>query len=141
MNKHEKGKCEKPSTDAESWVPERPKRRKYSAEYKLRILEEADRCTLPGEQGALLRREGIYSSHLHTWRCQREQGLISGLEPKKRGPKPKQTSAADKRIAELERENRRLRDRLEHAETIIEVQKKVSKILEIPLEPEEEEKS
>jgi len=100
-----------------------------TAEYKLRILEEADRCQESGEVGALLRREGLYSSLLSTWRQQREEGSLSGLEPKKRGRKTKPKSPLTKRLAELERENRKLRERLEQAETIIEVQKKVSDIL------------
>ena len=104
-------------------------RSRMTAEYKLRILEEADRCQESGEVGALLRREGLYSSLLSTWRQQREEGSLSGLEPKKRGRKTKPKSPLTKRLAELERENRKLRERLEQAETIIEVQKKVSDIL------------
>ena len=104
-------------------------RSRMTAEYKLRILEEADRCQESGEVGALLRREGLYSSLLSTWRQQREEGSLSGLEPKKRRRKTKPKSPPTKRLAKLERENRKLRERLEQAETIIEVQKKVSDIL------------
>ncbi len=114
-------------------VPEKPRRRQYLAEYKLRILREADECQEAGELGALLRREGLYSSLLSTWRRQREEGSLSALEPRKRGRKAKPKNPLTKRLAELERENRKLRERLEQAETIIEFQKKVSDILGIPL--------
>ena len=112
-------------------VPEKAARRRFTAEYKLRILHEADGCVEPGALGALLRREGLYSSHLTTWRRQREQGALEALTPKKRGrraPHP-----LSRRVAELERENAHLQRRLKQAETIIEVQKKVSEILGIPL--------
>lgn len=112
-------------------VVEKPARRKFTAEYKLRILREAERCA-PGELGALLRREGLYSSHLSDWRRQRERGELDALTPKKRGRKP-QKNPLTQRVAELERENERLRKRLQQAETIIEVQKKISEILGIPL--------
>ena len=114
-------------------VPEKPRRRQYLAEYKLRILREADECQEAGELGALLRREGLYSSLLSTWRRQREEGSLSALEPRKRGRKARPKNPLTKRLAELERENRKLRERLEQAETIIEFQKKVSDILGIPL--------
>lgn len=106
----------------------KPTRRRFSAEEKLRILEEADACTEPGEIGALVRREGIYSSYLSRWRRARDQGMLNGLK-KKRGPK----RSADEELAEenaaLRRENTRLRARLTQAETIIDVQKKLSQIL------------
>jgi len=119
-----------------SEVPEEPVRRRFDAAYKLRILEEADRCTEPGELGQLLRREGLYSSHLSAWRRQREEGTLQGLAPKKRGRKAKRKDPLVTRIEQLRRENERLAQRLRQAETIIEVQKKVSEMLGIPL-PEE----
>jgi transposase-like protein len=103
-------------------VAEKPKRRRFSAEYRLRIVREADSCTEPGEIGALLRREGLYSSLLTAWRRQRDAGALAGLEPKKRGPKSK---AVDPRVKRLEREVSRLKRKLEQAETIIDIQKNV----------------
>jgi len=114
-------------------VVPRAKRRRFNAEYKVRILEEADACSEPGEIGALLRREGLYSSHLTTWRRQREQGQLEGLSPKKRGRKPSVDEALAKELAELKRENQRLENRLQQAETIIEVQKKLSGLLGLTL--------
>ena len=114
-------------------VPEKARRRQFSAEYKLRILEEADACSEPGEIGGLLRREGLYSSHLTTWRRQREEGALRGLAPRTRGRKPKPKNPLAGRLAELERENRALQERVRQAEMIIEVQKKVSQILGGPL--------
>ena len=116
-------------------VPERPVRRRFTAEYKFRILSEADRSTESGQLGAMLRREGLYSSHLTAWRKQRNEGTFAGLEPKRRGRK---TSPDAPLIAEnerLQRDNQRLTARLRQAETIIEVQKKLSEILGIPLPP------
>ena len=110
-------------------VLERPRRRKFSAEYKVRILREAERVKESGQLGALLRREGLYTSNLTTWRRQFERGALAALAPKKRGKKAKPVDARDRRIRELERDNERLRKRLEQAETIIEVQKKVSALL------------
>ncbi len=111
-------------------VPERAKRRQFSAEYKLRILREADGCKGSGEIGALLRREGLYSSHLVLWRRQREARALSGMRARMRGPKPKEV---DPRVKQLQRENVRLQRRLKQAETIIEIQKKVAGMLGIPL--------
>jgi len=105
------------------------KRRRFSAAYKSRILEEADACTEPGEIGALLRQEGIYSSYLTRWRREREQGQLDALDPKKRGPKASVDEALAKEIAQLRRENERLEARLAQAETIIDVQKKLSQLL------------
>jgi transposase len=110
-------------------VLERPRRRRFSAEYKVRILREAERAKESGQLGALLRREGLHTSNLTTWRRQFERGALAGLAPKKRGKKAKPADARDRRIRELERDNERLRKRLEQAETIIEVQKKVSALL------------
>lgn len=99
-------------------------RRRFSAEYKLRILQEAEACS-SGEIGALLRREGLYSSHLTTWRRQREAGQLAGLSPKKRGPKPDPQAEELKR---LRKENERLQVRLQQAEAIIEAQKKLAQL-------------
>ena len=115
-------------------VPPKAKRRRFTAKYKLRILKEAAKCTKPGQLGALLRREGLYSSHLTTWRLQRERGELEGLAPKKRGRKPKPVNPLASRVAELERENERLKKKLRQAETVIDVQKKVSEFLGIPLD-------
>lgn len=123
------------ASDPDPEVPAKARRRRFTAQYKLRILEEAERCTEPGEVGALLRREGLYSSHLSKWRQQREAGALAALTPKKRGRKPRPVDPQAPRVAELERENARLRDKLEKAETIIEVQKKLSQLLGSP--PEE----
>ena len=111
-------------------VPAKAKRRQFSAEYRLRVLREADGCKAPGDVGALLRREGLYSSHLVLWRRQREAGALSGLRSQKRGPKPK---AQDPRVKQLEKENARLQRRLKQAETIIEIQKKAAELLGISL--------
>ena len=108
----------------------KPKRRRFSAEYRLKILRQADACKAPGELGALLRREGLYSSLLSTWRRQREQGALVALRARKRGPKPK---AVDPRVKEQEKQIARLQRKLKQAEMIIEVQKKVHEILGIPL--------
>jgi transposase len=114
-------------------VPAKATRRKFTAQYKLDILAQAERCE-PGEVGALLRREGLYSSHLTTWRRQCEEGALAALGPRKHGRKPKVRDAQSQRLEALERENEKLRQRLAQAETIIEVQKKVSTLLGITLE-------
>ena len=113
------------------------KRRRFNAKYKLRILEEADACSQPGEIGALLRREGLYSSYLTAWRRQREQGQLDALSPKKRGRKPSVDEALAKELDALRRENQRLESRLQQAETIIEVQKKLSGLLGLTLNENE----
>ena len=107
----------------------RAKRRRFRAEYKLRILEEAAASSGSGQIGALLRREGLYSSHLTTWRRQRAQGQLDGLSPKTRGRKPSVDEGLVKELAALERENERLEFRLQQTETIIDVQKKLSELL------------
>jgi transposase len=112
-------------------VEERPVRRRFTTEYKLRILEEADACSEPGETGALLRREGLYSSILATWRRQRREGTLAGLSPKKRGRKG--DAEATREIKRLRRENAALRRQLDQAKTVIEVQKKLSDMLGIEL--------
>jgi transposase len=108
-------------------------RRKFSAEYKLEVLREADSCTKPGEIGALLRREGLYTSHLSSWRRQRRQGELGALAPKRRGPSPKEKNPLAARVAALEKETVRLKARAERAEALVELQKKVSEILGIEL--------
>lgn len=109
-------------------VVPKARRRQFSAEYKRRILQEYEACVEPGQKGALLRREGLYSSNITTWRRQRERGELEGLGSKKRGRKADPQAVE---MARLKRENERLRKRLEQAELIIEVQKKVSQILGI----------
>jgi transposase-like protein len=104
-------------------APEKTKRGKFTAAYKLRILQEAQQCVQPGDIGALLRREALYSSHLTSWRRQREQGVLEGLNPKKRGRKAKPQDPSAGRIVQLEKENQRLKNRLRKAEIIIEAQK------------------
>ena len=113
-------------------VPAKVQRRRFTAEYRLRMLREADACKKHGELGALLRREGLYSSHLANWRRQRDRGELMAGRARKRGPTPK---AIDPRVKQLETENRRLQRKLARAETIITLQKKVAEILGIPLKP------
>ena len=113
-------------------VPAKVQRRRFSVEYRLRVLKQADACKRPGELGALLRREGLYSSLLTNWRRQREEGALVSLRARKRGPTPRRI---DPRIKQLEAENRRLQRKLQQADTIITVQKKVAEILGIPLRP------
>jgi transposase len=120
-----------PRTEIE--VSERPQRRRFTVEYKRSILRQADACTGPGEIGALLRREGLYSSHLTTWRRARDRGELSALLPKPRGPQKPVVDPRDHKITALERENQRLQARLERAEALLEVQKKVSHLLGIVL--------
>ena len=112
-------------------VRERAARRRFTGEYKVQVLRQADQCAGVGELGALLRREGLYSSHLTTWRRQREQGALMALAPKKRGRPTTSASASPlaQRVAELERDNTRLGRRLHQAEAIIEAQKKLSELL------------
>jgi transposase-like protein len=111
-------------------VPAKARRRQFSPEYRLRILKEADACKGPGEIGALLRREGLYSSNLVTWRRQRDARALVGMKEHKRGPKARRE---DPRLKQKDREIARLQHRLKQAETVIEVQKKVAEILGIPL--------
>jgi len=116
-------------------VLEKPVRRRFLAEYKLRILQEADRCTASGQLGALLRREGLYSSHLSTWREQRSQGMLAGLTAKRRGRKANPDAPLIAENQRLTRETQRLAAKLRQAETIIDIQKKLSEMLGIPLPP------
>lgn len=118
-------------------VLEKPERRRFSAEYKVGIIREADLCTEPGQIGALLRREGLYSSHLTTWRRQRDRGILDSLTPKKRGRKIDPVNPLSDRVRELERDNEQLLRRLKQADTIIECQKKLYEILQMPLSIEQ----
>jgi transposase-like protein len=125
-------------TNSAAAVPEtevvaKAKRRRFSAEYKRRILREAEACTKVGELGALLRREGLYSSHLASWRAQRERGEIEGLTPKKRGPRPQERNPLEARVRELERDLAKQRKRAERAEALVEVQKKLSELWGVAL--------
>ncbi len=120
-----------PITTPDPEVPEKKTRRKFTAAYKLSVVQQAEHCRQTGEIGALLRREGLYSSHLSIWRRQQEEGLLQGLNPKKRGRKRKPVDPSAGRITALERENQRLKIRLRKAEIIIEAQKKISEILSI----------
>ena len=118
-------------------VTERAKRRRFTAEYKLRILRKADACKGDGDVGALLRREGLYSSQLAAWRRRRDELAKAGLKARKRGPKGK---VVDPRVKQLERENARLKRRLERVELMLTIQKKASEMLGIPLnQPDKDE--
>ena len=121
-------------------VPARVQRRRFTAAYKLKILEQAERCSGPGEIGSLLRREGLYSSHLTSWRRARQKGALAGLS-KKRGPTKKMKTAEAKEIERLEREVAKLKEQLRRAAVINDVQKKVSDILGIDLNPSENEEN
>ena len=117
----------RPAPDPE--VVAKPKRRQFTAEYRLRILEEADRCTQPGEVGRLLRREGLYTSHLSAWRKARRQGSLRGLTPNKRGAKPAEHNPLSAKVRELEAKVARLEKELHTAHTILDVQGKVAGLL------------
>jgi transposase-like protein len=121
-------------------VPEKARRRRFTAEYKRRILREAEACTKTGELGALLRREGLYSSNLAAWRVALHDRGQKGLEPQKRGPqqRPPAGNRDRKRIEQLERENRRLTARAERAEALVSLQKKVAALLGQPPTDEDE---
>ena len=120
-------------------VAAKGKRRRFNAEYKRSILAEADRCTKNGDIGALLRREGLHSSHLASWRAARDRGeLAVGATPRKRGPKAKPVDASAKRIAELERELAKVKARTERADFLVEMQKKMALVLGRPLPDEED---
>lgn len=116
-------------------VSARPERRRFTAEYKLRIVQEADRCKDTNGIGSLLRREGLYSSHLGTWRQQRKEGSLSALAPRKRGRPAEKPHPDTLRLAQSERKNKHLERRLKQAEALVELQKKVSEILGILLPP------
>lgn len=108
-------------------------RRRFTAEYKRRILQEADACVKSGDRGALLRREGLYSSHLAAWRAARGRGELAGLAARKRGRKAQPPDLRDKRIVDLERQLKRAEARAERAETLVEVQNKLSQLLGLDL--------
>ena len=120
-------------------VPEKASRRSYTAEYKRLILREAEVCKEQGQVGALLRREGLYSSNLTAWRRQVERGTLDALSSKKRGPKAQKPDPSVRRITEQEKEIQKLRARLRKAELIIDAQKKIAEIFQLPLDQKEEE--
>ncbi len=122
--------------EADTEVIAKPQRRRFTAEYKRRIVREADRCTTPGAIGALLRREGLYSSHLTTWRAACDRGELEALAPKQRGPKAPPPDPRDKQLAEQAREIAKWKKRAERAEALVEVQKKVAALLGTPFESE-----
>ena len=113
-------------------VAAKPQRRSFTAEYKRRILKEADACTTPGAVGALLRREGLYSSHLVEWRRARARGELAALTPKKRGRKPTPVDPQDRKLAELERQLAQMAGRAERAEALVEAQKNLAALLGRP---------
>jgi transposase-like protein len=126
------GPVEVPRPDPE--VVAKPRRRAFTAEYKRRILNEADAARFSGTIGALLRREGLYSSHLVAWRRERDAGILEALTPQKRGPKSKRHPLEDEN-QKLRRQNERLTEQLRKAEIIIDVQKKVAALLGRPIPP------
>ncbi len=113
-------------------VAAKPRRRTYTAEYKRRILKEADACTAPGAIGALLRREGLYSSLLVEWRRVRGRGELAALAPKKRGRKPAPVDPRDRKISELERQLAQMTGRAERAEVLVDAQKNLAALLGRP---------
>ena len=129
-----KGKSSKLETTVSSNVPDpevkpaKPRRR-FSRKEKLRILSELDNCVDSGEVGSLLRREGIYSSYLTRWKREKEQGILNGSAQRKRGRKPNEQAKNQEELARLRAENQRLQQRLQKAEAIIDIQKKVSILL------------
>lgn len=131
-----------PSTAAsDPEVLEKPQRRRFPADYKLRILREADRCDRSGQIGALLRREGLYSSLLSSWRIQRDAGALGALGPKKRGPRKAESNPLAPQVARLQKEKTRLEKKLKQAEAIIEFQKKIAAMLDIPMSPFDDEEN
>jgi transposase len=112
-------------------VPETKPRRRFTAAYKLRILQEIDNCTEPGGIGMILRREGLYSSNLANWRRARDKGILNAMGPRKRGRKPKEKNPLSVEVARLQKEKQKLEHKLKRAELIIEAQKKISQILGI----------
>lgn len=113
-------------------VAAKPQRRSFTAEYKRRLLKEADACTTPGAVGALLRREGLYSSHLVEWRRARARGELAALTPKKRGRKPTPVDPRDRKLAEFERQLAHMTGRAERAEALVEAQKNLAALLGRP---------
>lgn len=133
MSQEQNGKTE---AEIKTEVVAKAKRRQHAAEYKLRVLRELDECKGTGDAGAVLRREGLYSSLVSKWREQRERGSLSGLSEHRRGPKVDPNAAE---LAHLQRENKRLKEQLERAELIIDVQKKVAQLIGTTLPPKNEE--
>jgi transposase-like protein len=129
-------RVEVPMTGTDVQVVAKPHRRAFTAEYKRRILKAADACATPGAVGALLRREGLYSSHLVVWRRARARGELAALTPKQRGRKPTPVDPRERKIAELERRVAQLTARAERAEALVEVQKKLAALLGRPLDSE-----
>lgn len=121
----------------ETEVVPKAKRRRFNAAEKLRVLRLADACTQSGEIGALLRREGLYSSHLMTWRAARARGGLDALTPKRRGPKARQANPLEKEVAELKHALAKSEARAKRAEALVELQKKISELLGIP-QPKDE---
>ena len=117
-------------TRTESEVTSAPARRRFKAAYKLKILQEADQCTESSQVSALLRREGLYSSYLTTWRHQRDEGTLNALGTK-RGRKPKITDARDRQIQSLEIQVLKLQTKLQKADALLELQKKTAVILNL----------
>jgi len=122
-------------------VAEKAQRRRFTAAYKLRVLREAESCSEPGEVGAMLRREGLYTSHLSSWRRQRDRGLLEAMASKRRGPRSKLGDPVAKENAKLRREKAVLERKLKQAEIVIDIQKKASEILGIPLKTIEDDDS
>lgn len=122
-----------PAAAPETEVLAKAQRRRFTAEYKRRILKEADRCMRPGEIGALLRREGLYASALTVWRVARERGELAGLAAKKRGRRAKRVDSRDRKIAAQERELAGWKARAQRAEALVEIQKKFSEMVGVPL--------
>ena len=132
LSNHENNrKVERPDPE----VLEKPVRRKFTAAYKLQIVEAAEDCTELGQIGELLRREGLYSSQLSTWRNQRQAGQLQALSAHKRGRKATVPPPVQQELEQLRRENQRLRRKMQQAELIIDIQKKASQLLGISLEP------
>ncbi len=129
-------RVEVPMTGNDVQVVAKPHRRVFTAEYKRRILKAADACATPGAVGALLRREGLYSSHLVVWRRARARGELAALMAKKRGRKPTPVDPRERKIAELERHVAQVTARAERAEALVELQKKLAVLLGRPLESE-----
>jgi len=122
-----------PAVAPETEVSAKAQRRRFTAEYKRRVLKEADRCTRPGEIGALLRREGLYSSALTAWRAARARGELAGLAAKKRGPRARRVDPRDRKLAAQERELVQWKARAQRAEALVEIQKKFSEMVGGPL--------
>ena len=122
-------------------VPEKPQRRRFTAEYKIRILREVEACNGPGDVGALLRREGLYTSHVSAWRQQRDRGVLDALAPKRRGAKARLTDPLVQEVTQLRREKAQVERKLKQAELVIAIQKKASEMLGIPLKTLEDEET